>query len=52
MPLTIVSVWALALPVRGRLETILIRPASPSAGIPQPAIVAIVNKPTIKIGGK
>ncbi len=35
MPLTIVSVWALALPVRGRLETIFTTPGL-SAGLDRP----------------
>src|SRR5439155_25484252 len=37
MPLTTVSVWALALPVRGRLETILIVVSEASSPGAQPA---------------
>ena len=52
MPLTIVSVWALALPVRGRLETILTRFGCPSDDPRQPMSVVIANRATSKMGGR
>src|SRR5689334_17673029 len=47
MPFTIVVVWALALPVRGRLDQILMTPAFPPLGgvLADPSVAGALSPP-------